>query len=468
VRRTIESGSLRDKVTLFDAILKRDNRAAGDIGELRDRYLHLEAEITGGGERAAEAASEILFNRIRFNELLYDLSNAVAYGFSVFDVVWGVGDINGSRLFIPLEINFIKPGYFDHDKGGLYYKDSANQKIYIGRDDPKYLLHYHKSASGSVESYGVINQVAWSIAAKHFVLSQYLQYAELLGSPPIIVKTPLESEEAVEALISQVLALRGSSVGVFGKDELIDLFQGSANQEFFMRFISYIDSEISHSITGGFSSNGTESGNRAKEEVADAKIGRATRKGAYFLEDTINRLLRSIYRFNFGGIKEPPKFGFSFTGEIDPLNLRRLQQAGLAVSAADTRRRYGLPAPIDEADTLTPPTGGGEEGGEEANAAYHNSGDRNACPVCAANAIKPANEIEAAVEAMDLGKEEAEIEKGVERIFANCQTYEEALEALEAAYPEISFGDLEKRLANHLSNSVLLAMAERSKKAKRR
>jgi phage gp29-like protein len=483
IRRTIEIGSLKDKVTLFNAILKRDNRVCGDIGELRDRYLFLEAEIVGGGDSVREALQEILFNRLRFNDLLYDLSNAVAYGFSAFDIVWGLARVNERALFIPLELNFIEPSYFDNDKDGLFYKNTSNQKIYVSQDDPKYLLHLHKSASGSIESYGAINQVAWSVAAKHFALSQYLQYAELLGSPPIIVKTPLESEEAINALISQVLALRGSSVGVFGKDELVELFQGNANQEFFMRFISYIDSEISHSITGGFSANGTESGNRAKEHVADAKIGRATRKGAYFLEDTINKLLQTICAFNFEANKERPRFGFVFAEDIEPLNLQRLQWMGLTLSAADTRRRFGVAEPLDEADALIPVRSGEEEIGEEINAAClrdrragtpHRSVLRDKTNaslkerVIAWNAKKPQDEIEAIAESMDLTKEEAEIESAADRIFGSCQTYREALEALEAAYPDLSFDALEKRLTNHLANSVLLAKAESADKAKRK
>jgi phage gp29-like protein len=461
IKRTIESGSLKDKTTLFNAILRRDNRVCGDIGELRDRYLFLEAEIVGGDDSVREAAQEILFSRLRFNDLLYDLSNAVAYGFSAFDIVWGLGDVGGKQLFIPLEINFIDPAYFDHDDFGLYYKDALNQKIYVAQGDPKYLLHYHKSASGGIESYGVINQVAWSVAAKHFVLSQYLQYAELLGAPPIIVKTPLESEEAIEALISQVLSLRGSSVGVFGKDELIELFQGTANHEFFMRFISYIDSEISHSITGGFSANGTESGNRAKEAIADTKIGRATRKGAYFLQDTINKLLQTIYAFNFESVKEQPKFGFVFADDIEPLNLQRLQWLGLSLSAADMRKRFGVAEPIDEADTLAPVREG--EGDMEANATGA------ARPkIIAWNAAKPRNEIESVVEGMDTDKEEAEVESAVARIFANCSTYEEALEAIEAAYPELTLEALEKRLVNHLHAASLLAQAEQAKKRQRK
>jgi phage gp29-like protein len=471
IKRTIESGSLKDKVTLFNAILKRDNRVCGDIGELRDRYLFLEAEIVGGDDSVREAAQSILFDRLRFNDLLYDLSNAVAYGFSAFDVVWGTAEVGGRSLFIPLEINFIEPSYFDHDREGIYYKDVGNQKIYVTQSDPKYLLHLHKSASGGIENYGVINQVAWSVAAKHFVLSQYLQYAELLGAPPIIVKTPLESEEAIEALISQVLSLRGSSVGVFGKDELIELFQGNANHEFFMRFISYVDSEISHSITGGFSANGTESGNRAKEAIADAKIGRATRKGAYFLQDTINKLLQTIYAFNFGALKEAPKFSFVFADDIEPLNLQRLQWMGLPLSAADMRKRFGVAEPIDDEDALSPARTQEGEAGSELNAQSEQANAQ--CPCCgkqsriALNAQpKPHNEIESAVEAMDVSKEEEEIESAVGRILNNCASYEEALSAIEAAYPELTFDALEKRLTNHLANSVLLAKAESVPKGK--
>jgi phage gp29-like protein len=480
VTKAVESGNLGELSAFYEAALDRDLRVGGDIKELRERCLALEAEITPAdpdNTKSAEIANfarEYLFKRVSFNNLLLDLSSAAAYGFACLDLVWDLIDINGKQYFAPVKFNFVEQKHFNLDEKRALFIRNGGEKIYVADDDPKFLLHYHKSASGDITKCGVLRGVLTAVAAKHFVIAQYMQYAELLGVPPIIAQTTASDPDSINALLDQVLSLRSGSAGVFGREDLITLFNGGANPEFFMRFISYMDSEISHRILGGFSANGTESGNRAKETVADLKSDRSAQSAAFFFGDTINALLRRVIDFNFDEAIYP-EFAFVFADNYDSsVGLQRIQSMGLPLSKASLYERFKLTPPKDDEDTLAPISPYSAQGTEM-------NGLRDARPAASLplsrnfitnNAAFPQDEIDKYAEFGDFSVEEQEIYEALDNIVKNCKTYREIEEAIsEAIYaatdasrpsvtPNLSFAALEARLKKYLANSAILGVAE--------
>ena len=76
------------------------------------------------------------------------------------------------------------------------------------------------------------------------------------------------------------------------------------------------------------------------------------------------------------------------------------------------------------------------------------------------------NELDKAIQELDIDKDEAQIAAQIEAIFDNCATYKEAFEAIEKAYPKLSFDAIENSLERYLANSAILAAAEVSKEHK--
>ena len=347
IKRIISYGNQNELNSLYKTMLIRDYRIHADIKELKQDIVSLENELINKDKNLDFI--NVYLKEIKLNNLIYDLSTALAYGLSLVNLVWGLKSINNKRYFVPIRFNFIDQTIIKKDNKGLFVEDKELKKHYI-KNNQRLLLH--KTSDNNL-----LKSLAFIFAIKQFVLGQYIQYLELLGVPPVIVNADVLNNQEIENIAEQILNLRSNSIGVFNKDTLVKLFEGKANTSLFLDFIAYLDSEISHLILGGGTKNtSSKNGSYSSEKVLEDKKDKIIKSHCFFLEDTMNELIKDIINMNVLNVSSYPKFRFIHKETINIKDLvsayKELKEMGLELSKEQIRTKLALNKPLRETDSL--------------------------------------------------------------------------------------------------------------------
>lgn len=304
IKAILGSGDLNSLVIFYNTMLVRDLHISSEIQKRKMQLLSIPTQIKSESEVAKSFIEEV-FKSFDIDDLILDISSAIPYGFSAIDLVWGYENIGNNRAFIPLKSKFIKHQHFykDYEENRIYLRQKDNSKTFI-EHLPKFILHKHKTTSGEIEDYGLLRLIGWFFTLKHFILSNYLQYTELLGVPPLLIKTARSEDTEIAEIIEQVLMLRSSSVGAIGKDDEAILLEAKNNHDF-LRLPEYIDRKISNMILGNTlaGASGESGGSYSLGQVHNGIRIDYLKFDCRLISKTINSLIDQILKFNMPNAK---------------------------------------------------------------------------------------------------------------------------------------------------------------------
>jgi len=442
VKHLLSNGSLNKLTALYKAMLTRDAHMTGEIHKRCLAVISTGFIIDCEDDKIRQFTQKYLTS-IGFNSFLTDLLSAVPYGFSAFDLVWERKD----GYFVPRPY-FLEQRYFDSDKDGLFVTLENYSKLYI-ENEHKFLIHLHKTTSGSITDFALLKQLAWLFTLKNYVLAHYAKYTEILGVPPVIVQT--DSGEP-EKIVEQVLELRSGGAAYFPKDAVVTLLEGKGRDSDFMTFIKYADSVTSQTILGGNLTTNVDTGSKAAAAVHDTVRTEYLRHDTALIEETINNLLRTVVDMNFNTEKYPTvRFDVEeFVDEQTKVaTLRTLQEMGFELSEEYIRKLFRIPKPAK---------------GEKILSLNINTGDREANGRQETNSLKPTDEIDRqyiSLAEAHIKPTEKEIVSQLTKTLKNASSYSEAFKALKQAYPDFEVKSLEKTFFNVTANTELYGFTDK-------
>ncbi len=443
------------------ALTTRDYAALRPIYELMlAKDSHIAAEVMRR-RLALQGAYFECGAKIDFWDTVDALMDSVLTGAAVFELFADAGKM----MWEPLN-----PSVLQYEKdSGFFVQPEKGEKINPAEDKRLYL---------ATAGQGALFSLIWIFCAKHFVLSHYMKFTELLGVPPLIVNADSSDAEEIGDIADMAEQLTSGGVGVFGKDDTVNILEGRGSQSDFLEFVRYCDTQISLGLVGNtLSGNEGKSGSLAMSQTHQESFSVITIADARYVEKNINKLLaRCSQPADFKYIIEKEKdlktraetlnvirqMGYTIPLEYlekefdipglvrspadfntTSMGLQRLQDMGLALSEGNIFELFGLKKA--EGDTLQPKENPLTPAAnrKEANA---KAGDGDAIDNAALDA--------------DTRRVEREIAERIEAIFANTKSFDEAHAALSAAYPDIELPELEKTLERLIANSYIQGRIE--------
>ena len=305
VKSALTSQDLQSLCEIYELFLRFDTQISAEIDTRRKQIASLPFLVRSTSE-AQQAFLEEYLGSGEFRLLLFAMSSAIPYGFSVFLKEFE----NVSGKIYP-KYRFLEHSYFKNEKGRLLY-ESLGVKQYLDETENTF-TYLHAGDTGDFITSALMYKVVCIASLKMLVINQNMNYFESLAVPPIVLQTdkasagsPAELDEAINTLLS----LRSNSVAVIGKDDVLNLLNGNTDKDSFLSFIRYCDECISKIITGEvLSANATQKGTQALGEVHAKQKQITTEFDAITLAGGVKVVLKNILALNFG---EVAPFDFSF------------------------------------------------------------------------------------------------------------------------------------------------------------
>lgn len=368
---------------LYRDLEEKDGQASSALETRKDGVLRRERRVlaassTADDERSAAFAREVLAAIPHFENILYELLDAVGYGFTVAEIIW---EQDGSTVFIrdikarPQELFAFGPAGKPQTGDLQFSSGLARRSLGEGGSRPlpahKFLVSSFRPRHGNRRGRPLLRRVFWPSWFKRQDLKFWLKFIEK-GSGSVVVRYPqgatdqdkqraLEAAEAINAETAVAIPENFQIVS-----ELLQAARAGDSSVFLSLADNLCNNEIARVILGqtltqrgGEDGRGSRALGEVHQEVRFEKVAADARDLMSVIND---QLLRWLFLFNFGPDVRPPKW----TIQLDPpedLRQRieideRLARLGVPLPLSYLQRTYSLPAPAAGEVILTSSTQG--------------------------------------------------------------------------------------------------------------
>ena len=367
--KNADQGDAMAQFRLFEEMEEKDTHLYSELQKRKMAVTKWPWKIIPADEtdkrsvEIAEGVEDIIRGVSDFEDDLLDILDAMGKGISWTEINWDMseGQVGISDLHMIPQYNFART----IETGE--WRIVTKQNMVNGEELPecKFINHVMRTKSGSPVRAGLIRICAWMYIFKNYAIKDWSIFLELYGIPFRIGKyTGDPSDDEMNILRQAVVGLGTDGAGIISKDTEIEIIQASRSSgqnvhEFMAKFCNM---EMSKAILGTVNSGDRGTGTYA-EESANLEVREdLNRADIRSLCSTLRRdLIRPIVMFNYGedAIKILPSFKFLVE---DPIDLKAeaekdsivINEIGLTASAKWLRKKYDIPEPEDEEDTVEP------------------------------------------------------------------------------------------------------------------
>jgi phage gp29-like protein len=309
-------------------------------------------------QKDTAALEELLRDEIEMEAIVFDLLDAVGYGFSCLELSWSAGAVRlPSAEHKPQTWFAVDPA----ERNELLLRDNLN--AYGSPLWPMgWIAHRHKTKSGWLPRSGLYRALAWPFLFKNYSIRDLAEFLEIYGLPLRLGKYPAgASNDEKATLMRAVMGIGHAAAGIIPEGMAIE-FQtatSAGSSDPFMVQVNWCEGIVSKAILGGTLTTSTAAnGNRALGEVHDEVRLDIRNSDARQLGVTLSRQL--VYPIAvLNGFFEPgrvPRLEFD-TQEPDDLALYadalpKLIDKGFRVPARYVYDKLKIPEPEGDEEVL--------------------------------------------------------------------------------------------------------------------
>ena len=376
VLRRADEGDPNDYLKLASDMEIREPHY-GAVLSTRKIALHgLQPVVEAASEKGSDTkiAEEVqnLVESSSFRELLTDLTDGLAKGYSVCEIVWETT----TERWTPARYVWHDPRLFKFDDSGrlgILQEDGETKEL----PPWQFCVHAPRLWTGSPIRSGLARLASWAFLLKITSVADWAGYSEVYGQPLRLGKYgPSTTEEDIRALLRALANLGSDGAAAIPEGMSIEFVSPSGSgsgEAVFRQFCSFLDAQISKAILGQTMTS-DDGSSLAQAEVHDRVRHDILQGDARQLAATISRdLIDPFVRLNWAGA-EPPKMSLPLPNKQDPAALVAALQVlvpmGLKVEAPVMLSRLGLAEPAPDAEVLhapasspPPPARAGARGG---------------------------------------------------------------------------------------------------------
>ena len=468
IKTAIDSQNLEALVRVFEYFRAADSQIGSELFKRRVYVSSLPLFFESEDKKQNEFVSSLIEN-IWFKRFLFDCTAGIAYGFAPFIKEWQ--SVDGKIL---PKFRFVSHAFFNTDREDRLYLKQGIDKIFIDASD-EFWLHHHPADSGDIITQSLMYKLVVITALKHLTISKYMSFFDSLSVPPLIVKSDaVDDEKQSEAILEAAINLRANGVGLFSKNDLVELLSGNVDKATFLDFIKYCDDAISKLITGQtLAGNVQANGNRALGEVHNEIRQDILRFDAMLLSASMHSFIKEVLKLNFANVADF-KFILDAGLEADEEKLS---------SVYEKITNMGYEIPVEFMEETFKIKGLKFKNGDQIlekkevskNSLEYNQkpqsaksdkslvGVQGATPPLARTALPsaklPIDNIDAALLGKDFNRHEKDVLKDIESslnsLLKECKSYEDAFSKLAQMYKEINTSKLEEIMFNAIANAEI-------------
>ncbi|MBI1495392.1 DUF935 domain-containing protein [Halocynthiibacter styelae] len=359
--KAADAGDNQDFLTLAEEMEERDGHYSAVLGQRKRAVSGIEPVVTPASDdqfdKDVSASVEDLIASPLFPDMVDDLLDGIAKGYSVVENIWQYGD----KTWWPEDYLHRDPRHFQFDKETgreLRLRDDEDAE---GKPLTPWtmIVHRPKLKSGLPVRGGLARIVAWSLMLKTYTLNDWAAFLEVFGMPLRLGKYDGQaSDKEKRVLLRAVRDLGADAAAIIPKSMEVDFIEcsGGKGTAVFAEMANFLDKQISKAVIGQ-TMTVDDGSSRSQSETHDNVRGDIKKADARQLATTINRDLIAPYvAFNFGVDVKPPVVSFPVEDPEDLKalsdNLSKLVPLGLRVARADVNKRMGFRVPEDDEPVL--------------------------------------------------------------------------------------------------------------------
>ena len=326
--------------------------------------------------QAAELCSEMITGRgglHNWEELLFDLTDAIGKAFSVQQLVWDLVD----GRFVPTHgVRWPQREFVTGDPYALYSQDQDALRVITEKErsagEPlsdfpigQWVVHKQKAWSQPLARAAMFRAVTWYWMFKRFGMKDWAIFLERVGIPPRMGKYhPGADDTERAALWDAVLGLGKDHACIFPDGSTIELLktEGLQGQGHHQQLVKHCNDEISVCISGStMSTTQGDRGARAIKEVYNVEEADQAMFDSRALAKTIrDQIAAPIVAFNLGPQFPVPDIEFQLD-DHDDLESRAtvdailVKQLGLPLGMKYFYSSYDRPEPAEDEELIKKP-----------------------------------------------------------------------------------------------------------------
>lgn len=388
ILQSAEQGDLTAQHELFADMEEKDGHLFSVMDQRRSAVKRLDWDVVApeGASAAeikdAEWAKQQLQGLEDFDDVLFDMTDAIGHGFAALELTWGRVD----GVMRPTKIEHRPQGWFklatnpDISRNELRLRDNTADGAALWPFG--WLLHQHRARSGYISRSGLYRVMAWPFLFKNYAIRDLAEFLEIYGLPLRLgTYNPSATKEDKATLLRAVVNIGHDAAAIIPQGMMID-FKDAAkgdNRSFdaMISLMERVQSKVAlgGTLTSGEGMNGTQALGKVHQDIAlhlrdsDAKQ----------LANTISRqLIYPLLAIN-KGVTDPrraPRLVFD-TQEPEDLKLMsealpELANIGMQIPVSWAHGKLKIPLAEKGEAVLSrsspaaplPPVGEGRDGGK--------------------------------------------------------------------------------------------------------
>lgn len=262
-----EQGDLQAQFDLFEDMEEKDGHIAAELGKRR-RALLVPWSVappdnpTPRESAAAEQLAELVGEMADFEDVLFDVTDAIGKGFSCGEIEWH----KPGKYWLPKTITHRPQSWFTVHRG---YRQELRLRSNTTAADGSvgeplqpfgWITHVHKAKSGYLERTAMFRQLVWPYLFKNYSVGDLAEFLEIYGIPVRIGKYPSgASEKEKMTLLRALVGIGHNAAGIIPSGMELDFLDAaSGDPKAFELMMTWCERTQSKVILGGTLTSGAD------------------------------------------------------------------------------------------------------------------------------------------------------------------------------------------------------------------
>ena len=368
-----EQGDLLAQFDLYEDMEEKDGHIAAELGKRR-RALLVDWSVvppdnpTPAEKRNAELLAELVGEIADFEDVLFDVTDAIGKGFSCCEIEWH----KPGKYWVPKTITHRPQSWFTVHRGyrqQLRLRSNTTVDGIVGEPLQTFgwITHVHKAKSGYLERTAMFRQLVWPYLFKNYSVGDLAEFLEIYGIPVRIGKYPSgASEKEKMTLLRALVGIGHNAAGIIPAGMELDFLDAATGDpKAFELMLNWCERTQSKVILGATLTSGADGKsstnalgnvhNEVRKDLRDSDIRQAcstiTRDLLYPMA-ALNGLAPegmrrcSVFRLDVGETEDIKVFADA---------LPKLVDIGFEIPVQWAQERVGIPQPENGEPVLQAP-----------------------------------------------------------------------------------------------------------------
>ena len=360
-----EQGDLLAQFDLYEDMEEKDGHIAAELGKRR-RALLVDWSVvppdnpTPAEKRNAELLAELVGEIADFEDVLFDVTDAIGKGFSCCEIEWH----KPGKYWVPKTITHRPQSWFTVHRGyrqQLRLRSNTTVDGIVGEPLQTFgwITHVHKAKSGYLERTAMFRQLVWPYLFKNYSVGDLAEFLEIYGIPVRIGKYPSgASEKEKMTLLRALVGIGHNAAGIIPAGMELDFLDAATGDpKAFELMLNWCERTQSKVILGGTLTSGADGksstnalGNVHNEVRKDLRDSDIRQVGSTITRDLLYPLA-VLNGLAPDGMRRCPVFRLD-VGETEDMAayaeaLPKLVDIGVQIPVQWAQEKLGIPQPED-------------------------------------------------------------------------------------------------------------------------